>query len=39
VQVDWRAGRVTVTYDPALTDPERILASQAFQGPFRARRE
>jgi copper chaperone CopZ len=39
VQVDWRAGRAVVTYDPALTGPKRILASQAFQGPFRARRE
>ncbi len=39
VEVDWRAGRAVVTYDPALTGPERILDSQPFQGPFRARPE
>ncbi len=39
VQVDWRAGRAVVTYDPELTGPERILASRAFQGTFRAQAE
>ncbi len=39
VRVDWRSGRVVVTYDPQKTGPERILASPAFQGPFRARLE
>lgn len=39
VRVDWRSGRAAVTYDPEQTGAERILASPAFQGPFRARRE
>ena len=36
VEVDWRAGRVLVAYDPALTGPERVLANPVFGLSYRA---
>jgi copper chaperone CopZ len=34
--VDWRQGKAVVTYDPALTSPERLLAMPVFGLAYRA---
>lgn len=37
VRIDWRSGIAEVSFDPSLTDEEKVLENRVFQRQYKAR--